>query len=143
MSRASVEFRELCRCAQNLRGDIVFYDKFAQLCKQRGVSPSKAAVDAGISKSLVTKWRVNNIQVPSPEVLQKVSAYFSVPISDLLEEKKLFITQDEELDEYLEMLRTRPECRVLFSLTKDATKTDVEKAVAIIEALRNTEKKGL
>ena len=121
----------------------MFYDKFAQLCKQRGVSPSKAAVDAGISKSLVTKWRVNNIQVPSPEVLQKVSAYFSVPISDLLEEKKLFITQDEELDEYLEMLRTRPECRVLFSLTKDATKTDVEKAVAIIEALRNTEKKGL
>ena len=46
-----------------------------------------------------------------------------------------------ELTEYLEMLRTRPECRMLFSLTKDATKEDVEKAVAIITALRSTEGK--
>ena len=37
------------------------------------------------------------------------------------------------------MLRTRPECRMLFSVAKGATKDDVESAVAIIEALR---KKG-
>ena len=43
---------------------------------------------------------------------------------------------DQELTEYLEVLRSRPECRMLFSLAKDATKADVEKAVAIIEALR-------
>ena len=43
---------------------------------------------------------------------------------------------DAELTEYLEVLRSRPECRMLFSLAKDATKADVEKAVAIIEALR-------
>ena len=49
--------------------------------------------------------------------------------------------EDNELTEYLEMLRTRPECRMLFSLTKDATKEDVEKAVAIITALRSTEGK--
>ena len=52
--------------------------------------------------------------------------------------------QDEnqdDLTEYLEMLRTRPECRMLFSLTKDAAKEDVEKAVAIITALRSTEGK--
>ncbi len=40
-----------------------------------------------------------------------------------------------ELDEYLEALRTRPEMRMLFSLTKDATKEDVEKAVKVIEAI--------
>ena len=49
--------------------------------------------------------------------------------------------ESDELTEYLEMLRTRPECRTLFSLTKDATKEDVEKAVAIITALRSTEGK--
>ena len=47
----------------------------------------------------------------------------------------------DELTDYLEILRTRPECRMLFSLTKDATKEDVEKAVAIITALRSTEGK--
>lgn len=49
--------------------------------------------------------------------------------------------ESDELTEYLEMLRTRPECRMLFSLTKDATKEDVEKAVAIITVLRSTEGK--
>lgn len=64
----------------------MFYDKFLQLCKQKGVSPSKAAVDAGISKSLVTKWKTNGCKDPSPEVIRKIAAYFSLSISDLLEE---------------------------------------------------------
>ena len=64
----------------------MFYDKFLQLCKQKGVSPSKAAVDAGISKSLVTKWKTNGCKDPSPEVIRKVAAYFHISISDLLEE---------------------------------------------------------
>lgn len=45
------------------------------------------------------------------------------------------VNGDEELTEYLEELRTRPEMKMLFSLTKTATKEDVEKAVKIIEAL--------
>lgn len=65
----------------------MFYDKFVCLCKQKGVSPSRAAVDAGISKSLVTKWKSAKIEVPSPEILKKLSAYFSVPVSALLEEE--------------------------------------------------------
>lgn len=46
---------------------------------------------------------------------------------------------DYELQEYLEELKNRPEMRMLFSLAKGATKDDVEKAVKIIEALRNNE----
>lgn len=82
-----VEFCELCRYAQNFRGDIVFYDRFVYLCTQRGVSPSRAAVDAGISKSLVTKWKTNNVQDPSPDVLRKLAKYFNLSVSELLEEK--------------------------------------------------------
>ena len=48
--------------------------------------------------------------------------------------------KDDDLDAYLEMLRTRPECRMLFKLADNATKEDVEKAIAIIEALRKVEK---
>jgi len=66
----------------------VFYDKFVLLCTLKGVSPSKAAVDAGISKSLVTKWKVNSVEVPSPEILKKLSAYFGVPVSRLLSEEE-------------------------------------------------------
>lgn len=115
----------------------MFYDRYAELCKQKGLTMSAAAVEAGISKSLVTKWKTHKTRIPSPDVLQKLSAYFGVPVSDLIEEKETpLVNGDEELTEYLEMLKTRPEIRMLFQLSKDATKEDVEKAVAIIEAIR-------
>lgn len=65
----------------------MFYDKYAQICKMRGVSMSAAAVGAGLSKSLVTKWKKNKVDVPSPDVLKKLSAYFGMPVSELLDEE--------------------------------------------------------
>lgn len=64
----------------------MFYDRFAYLCKQKGVSPSRAALDAGISKSLVSKWKNYNTEIPSPDVLSKLSKYFGIPVSELLGE---------------------------------------------------------
>ena len=65
----------------------MFYDKFMYLCNVKKIAPSRAAVDAGISKSLVTKWKTNRTEMPSPEILQKLSAYFNVPVSDLISEE--------------------------------------------------------
>ena len=78
----------------------MFYDKYAQLCKRRGVSMSAAAVEAGLSKSLVTKWKTNKVDVPSPDVLKKLSAYFNIPVSELLgeEEKDAKKEQPIEID---------------------------------------------
>lgn len=58
------------------------------------------------------------------------------------DDEKAAAPKDDGLNDYLEMLRSRPECRMLFSVAKDATRDDVEKAVAIIEALRKTEGKN-
>ncbi len=85
----------------------MFYDKYAQLCKQRGVSMSAAAVDAGVSKSLVTKWKVNKVEVPSPDVLKKLSVYFNMPVSELLgeeEKEKPTIPEDDGLTENQRLL---------------------------------------
>lgn len=57
--------------------------------------------------------------------------------SDISQNKMPLVNDDKELTEYLEILKTRPEMRMLFQLSKDATKEDVEAAVRIIEALRN------
>lgn len=62
----------------------MFYDTFVFLCKQKGLSPSRAATEAKISKSLVTKWKSNGTEVPSPEVLKKLSAFFGVTPDYLL-----------------------------------------------------------
>jgi len=105
LSRDLVEFCELCRYAQNNRGDIVFYDRFAYLCKQKGVSVSRGALEAGISKSLVTKWKTNNTEIPSPDVISKLSKYFGLPVSELLgEEPKKAPTEDGERSENSDIL---------------------------------------
>lgn len=64
----------------------MFYDRFIYLCKRKGVSPSRAALDAGISKSLVTKWKTKVAKEPSPDVLRRLASYFGVTVSELLDE---------------------------------------------------------
>lgn len=79
------------------------------------------------------------MQDPSADVARKIAAYFGISVAELLEEEQIekpLINEDEELTEYLHILKTRPEVRMLFQLSKDATKEDVEAAVRIIEAIR-------
>lgn len=122
----------------------MFYDRFIELCKQKGVSPTRAALEAGISKSLVSKWKSNAAKEPSPEVLRKIADYFGISPYEVLEakEEKPLDSEDQELNEYLEMLRTRPEMKMMFQLAKGATKEDVEKAVRVIEAMLGKDSKG-
>ena len=62
----------------------MFYERFVLLCKQRGVSTSKAAIDAGLSKSTVTKWKKDPNTKPSGNVIDKLCRYFGISVSELL-----------------------------------------------------------
>jgi len=61
---------------------IVFYDRFTILCAEKGVSPSKAAQDNGISKTSVTRWKSG--AVPNADILISLAAYFDVSVDYLL-----------------------------------------------------------
>ena len=114
----------------------MFFDRLKTLCDDKGVSPYKACTDIGLNRAAVAKWKKGS--VPNGSTAAKLAAYFGVSVGYLLgEEEKPLINDDQELTDYLEVLKTRPECRMLFQLTKNATKEDVEAAVRIIEALRN------
>lgn len=63
----------------------MFYDRYTALCQAKGVSRSRAAQEMGLSNSTVTKWK-NTGATPSGETLAKVSAYFGVPVGELLGE---------------------------------------------------------
>ncbi|MBS5166362.1 MAG: helix-turn-helix transcriptional regulator [Butyricicoccus pullicaecorum] len=115
----------------------MFYDVYCALCAQKGLSPSGAATKIGFNRASVTMWK-NTGKPPKPELLDKIAAFFNVTTDFLLEKEqkeKPLINGDKELTEYLEELRTRPEMKMLFQLTKNATKEDVEKAVKVIEAM--------
>ena len=65
----------------------MFYDLFFDLCRKKGVSPSKACLEMGLSRSLAAKWK-NTKQSPSAEVLPKIAAYFDVTVDYLLGNEK-------------------------------------------------------
>ena len=107
----------------------MFYDKYAQICKQRGISMSAAAMEAGLSKSLVTKWKVKKVEVPSPDVLKKLSAYFNMPVSELLgeeEKEKPTIPEDDGLTENQ---------RVLMEFAKSLSEDQAALALRLLKAL--------
>lgn len=115
----------------------MFFDIFQDLCSKKGVKPGRACSEMGLSRSLAAKWKSTGTEKPSADVLEKMSDYFEMSIDEILgyKKEKPIINGDEELTEYLEELRTRPEIKMLFQLTKSATKEDVEKAVKVIEAM--------
>lgn len=64
----------------------MFYERFVLLCSRKGVAPSRAAIEAGLSKSTVTKWKNDPTARPTGTVIDKLSRYFDVSIADLLGE---------------------------------------------------------
>ena len=65
----------------------MFYDRFAQICKDHGISPSRAAIEAGLSKSTVTKWKTSPDSKPTGAAIKKLTDYFNISVSQLLGEE--------------------------------------------------------
>lgn len=65
----------------------MFYDLFAELCNSKGVRPSRACIDMGLSRSLAAKWKSTG-ENPRADVLPKIAEYFNVSASYLLGEEK-------------------------------------------------------
>ena len=95
------------------------------------------AEQLGISKSAISMYE-RGAREPELDLLQRMADLFGVSVNVMLGRGDPLVNYDPELTEYLEYLRDRPELRMLFSVTKNASRADVEAAVRIIEALRGT-----
>ena len=113
-----------------------FSERLAALRRQKKLTQAELARELGISKSAVSMYERGNRE-PELDLLQAIADFFSVSVSSLLGRQEPLVNGDAELTGYLESLRDRPELRMLFSVTKNAAKEDVEAAVKIIEALRS------
>ena len=102
----------------------------------KGVSQAEVCKTLNIKPNSFSDW-INAKTYPRIDKIEMLANYFGIKKSDLIESKKATeLTDDIELQEYLESLKNRSEMRMLFKLTKSATKEDVMKAVKIIEALK-------
>ena len=62
---------------------IVFYDLYLELCKEKNISPTRAAIELGISKATPTTWKKRGL-TPQGETLNKIANYFGVTTDYLL-----------------------------------------------------------
>lgn len=72
----------------------MFYDLFCELCKKKGVSPTKATVEIGLSRTIGTKWKTTGA-TPQGETLSKIADYFGVSVDYLLGNDPKAKTPDE------------------------------------------------
>ena len=126
--------------AQKKEADFVFYDLFCQLCEKKGVSVTRATVEMGLSRTIGSKWKRTGA-TPNGETLNRIAEYFGVTTDYLLTgeqaERAAIDVVDDDLREYLEELRSRPEQRLLFSVTKNATRSQIEAIVKMIEEMQS------
>ena len=126
------------------------YDRIVEIMKEKELTAYRVSKDTGISQASLADWRKGRSK-PKIDKLQKLSEYFGVSISYLTgESDEIDNTQqmqapngyylDKETAEYAEMLRTRPNARLLFSAAKDISKEDMQKAVEYIEFLKSKNK---
>lgn len=110
-SIAFCEFGKHLCYAQITEALFVFYDIYVSLCKQKGVSPSKAAEENGLNRTSVVKWKSGT--VPSGDTLNKLSRYFGVSMDYLLgngQKETPTLTKEDErdikvkIDEIIEMM---------------------------------------
>lgn len=115
-----------------------FYDRYCQLCREKGVKPHsrQTAELIGISNALSVRWKEGIL--PRSGTLEKLSKFFGVSADYLLhgDDAAQLVNGDPELTEILQALSEREDLRMLFHVSKNATKEDVRIAAKMIEELR-------
>ena len=64
----------------------MFYENYIRLCNEVQKSPSAVAIEIGISKPTVNRWK--NGSCPTDATMRKIAEYFGVSISELKEGDK-------------------------------------------------------
>lgn len=113
-------------------------ERIEALLRERGISGARMCAELGMSRSFMTELRKGRAKGVSAETAARIADYLGVTTDYLLgkTEDPGPVNGDEELTEYLEELRSRPEKRMLFSVTKNATKAQIEAIVRMIEEMQ-------
>lgn len=117
------------------------YNRIESLCKEHGINITRMCKEASVTRALLTELKMGRTETLTAKTLSKIAAYFNVSVDYLIgneqKEKAAIDVVDDDLQEYLDELRSRPEKRMLFSVTKNATKSQIEAIVKMIEEMQD------
>lgn len=112
-------------------------ERVKSICKERNIPISRLEKDLGYANGYIGQLRKG---VFPDDRLVEIARYLNLSVNYLLtgeeKEKAAIDMVDDDLKEYLDELRNRPEQRMLFSVTKNATKAQVEAIVKMVEEMQ-------
>ena len=118
------------------------YSRIENLCKSKGINVTIMCKDTGVSRGSLTDLKSGRKKSLSTETITKISEYFGVSTDYLLGSNIMVeahnepIYLDDETRDIIDELRTRPEMKILFSVSKNVTKEDIEATVEILKRMQ-------
>lgn len=115
----------------------VFARNLNNLMARDGLKQRDVVEKLKISKAQVSDWCAGN-NVPRTDSLAALVDLFDCKLSDLMtdhDEGTAGNYIESDLAQYLDILKNRPEMRMLFDVSKNATKEQIEAIVHFIEGM--------
>ena len=100
--------------------------------KLKGLTLEELAKMVGVTDGTISNYE-RGTRKPSYEMLLKLSEALDTDVAHLLGTA----SEEDDLSEYLEELRTRPEMKMLFDSSRHMSMAQVKAIVAMIEGFKN------
>lgn len=123
-------------------------DRIVELIKELGITEKQFLDDLSLNRTLLSDWKSGKSKSFN-KYLDSIADYFDVttdyllgksnirkPNVEVYDEHDHRVVLDDDALEMIDSLRSRPEMKMLFSVSKKATREDILQAVKIIEALK-------
>ena len=113
---------------------MVFWERFCELCAEKGITPTQMVRDAGIAAGSVTKWK--NGSIPHGVTRKKIADYFNISEKELFEaseskEKKPAAISDELWD----MIQNDPKAIALLEMVLKMSPEQRDKFEKFLEGI--------
>jgi transcriptional regulator with XRE-family HTH domain len=112
-------------------------DRIREIREKKGWTQDDLANAADMNRVTIAKYEAGRIE-PKSRSLQKLAAALEINANLLIDGESKMDDDDRELWELREKVRRDPERHYLFKLASNGTIDDVRRAVAIIDALKQT-----
>jgi bifunctional S24 family peptidase/transcriptional regulator len=123
-----------------------FIERLNSILQKRNLSQADLSKMTGIRSSSISDW-LNGKYEPKQDKISiiaealNVSPVWLIGYDDTSSNQSEGYYIDPETAEYAEMLRTRPEMRMLFSASRGISKEEMQEAVNYIEFIKSRNKK--
>ena len=118
---------------------VIAINRLKEIRKIKGLTQKQVAEHIGITQNAYSYWETGRNKIDN-ESLKKLADFFGVSVDYLLGRDTIEGSGenvDPEVLEYIEELKKRDDLQMLIVAARDVTKEDIEKAIKIIQALKD------